>query len=58
MPWVLLVINILCIVLCCQIAQIRHSDIRFWGIMGLLFGPFAVPFVFFSAPKTQKKNQI
>lgn len=58
MLWALLVINILCIVLCYQIAQIRHSDTRFWGVMGLLFGPFAVPFVFFSAPKTQKKNNV
>ena len=30
------------------IAEKRNSDKVFWGIMGFLFGPFAIPFVFFA----------
>jgi hypothetical protein len=49
---------ILCTALCYQIALLRRADARFWAVMGLLFGPFAVPFVFFSKAKTLKKNNI
>lgn len=58
MHWALLAITILSIAFCYQIALLRQADARFWAVMGLLFGPFAVPFVFFSKVKTQKKNNI
>ncbi len=57
MFWALLLINILCIVLCYQIAQKRQSNAGFWAVMGLLFGPVALPFVFFSMPKTTDGNK-
>ena len=58
MHWALLAITILSIALCYQIATLLRADARFWAVMGLLFGPFAVPFVFFSKAKTEKKNNI
>jgi hypothetical protein len=30
------------------IAEKRGADKVFWAIMGFLFGPFAIPFVFFA----------
>jgi hypothetical protein len=33
------------------IAAKRRADKKFWLAMGILFGPFALPFVFFSKPK-------
>ena len=49
-------INAMGIVLCYQIAKMRQSNARFWGLMGLLFGPLALPFVFFSTPKKPEKQ--
>ncbi len=42
------VINISCVILCHQIAKRRGAKPVFWGVMGALFGPFAIPFVFFA----------
>jgi hypothetical protein len=44
-------INIACIILCHQIAKRRGANPVFWGVMGALFGPLAIPFVFFAKPK-------
>ena len=41
---VLVVINLLSIVVCHVIAKRRGSRPVFWGVMGGLFGPFAIPF--------------
>ncbi len=49
--YALVVINILCIFVCYQVAKERKGDTRFWGWMGVLFGPLAVPFVFFARPQ-------
>ncbi len=46
-------INIACIILCHQIAKRRGAKPVFWGVMGALFGPFAIPFVLFTKPKAQ-----
>ena len=37
--------------ICHSIAKSRGSNTRFWGVMGAVFGPLAIPFVYFS-----KKN--
>ena len=50
--WIAL--NILSIFICYQIAKERGGDVRFWGWMGVLLGPFALPFVFFCKPKKQE----
>jgi hypothetical protein len=42
---------------CYTVANERHADTRFWLWMGILFGPLAIPLVFFSrAVSTAKKN--
>jgi hypothetical protein len=46
-------INIACIIFCHQVAKRRGASPVFWGVMGALFGPFAIPFVFLAKPKAQ-----
>jgi hypothetical protein len=46
-------INIACTILCHQTAKRRGAKPVFWAVMGALFGPLAIPFVFFAKPKTQ-----
>ncbi|MFT5038630.1 MAG: hypothetical protein ACI94L_001200 [Flavobacteriaceae bacterium] len=40
---------------CYTIAKERRADARFWVWMGILFGPLAIPFVFFSKPEKSKQ---
>jgi len=47
----LLVVNIACIIACHQIAKRRGARPLFWGVMGALFGPLAIPFAFFAKPE-------
>ena len=49
---VMLGINVLCIVVCHQIAKSRGAKTVFWGVMGALFGPFAIPFAYFAKPES------
>ena len=44
----LVVINLLSMLICFQIAKSRGADRWYWLVAGLLFGPFAIPFVFFA----------
>jgi len=48
---VLLAVNILCIFICHYIAKSRGAKPTFWGLMGAIFGPFAIPFVLTSKPE-------
>ena len=48
-----IVINIVCIVLCHKIAMRRGARPVFWGVMGALFGPFAIPFALMAKPKAE-----
>ena len=34
-------------VICHFVAKSRGGNAVFWGIMGIVFGPLAIPFVFF-----------
>lgn len=36
---------------CFLIARSRGADSWYWLLMGLLLGPLAIPFAFFSKPK-------
>jgi hypothetical protein len=36
------------------IARKRGADTFFWTVMGGLFGPFAIPFIFFAKPHGRK----
>lgn len=38
-------------IVCHLIARARGANAVFWGVMGALFGPFAIPFVFMSKPR-------
>lgn len=40
-----LLVLLLCVVICHYIASKRGLNPVFWGVMGGLFGPFAIPFV-------------
>jgi hypothetical protein len=46
-------INIACSILCHQIAKRRGARPVFWGAMGALFGPLAIPFVFLAKQDAQ-----
>ncbi|MGK0271557.1 MAG: hypothetical protein ACI88H_002221 [Cocleimonas sp.] len=50
MAFALITINMISIFLCHNIAKFRGSKPVFWGVMGALFGPLAIPFTLFSKP--------
>jgi hypothetical protein len=50
---VFLLIPIVCAVICYSVAKKRNAAIPFWVVMGAVFGPFALPFVFISKPKNK-----
>lgn len=43
-----LISSILCGFICYFIARQRRANHLFWSVMGIAFGPLALPFVFFS----------
>lgn len=42
------------VVSCHAIAKRRGGNPVFWGVMGLLFGPFAIPFASLERPKRRE----
>ena len=48
---ILLLVSLACIVACHYIASKRGANPVFWGLMGAIFGPFAIPFAFRSKVK-------
>jgi len=48
---ILLAINILCIIACHVIARSRGARPVFWGLMGAIFGPLAIPFAYQAKPQ-------
>lgn len=50
-----LAISFGCAVLCGLIATRRRARVGYWSVMGFIFGPFALPFVFRAKP-AEKKN--
>ncbi len=46
--WILLVVTLVSVAICVVVARRRGASPVFWGVMAALFGPFAVPFVFFA----------
>ena len=51
---VLIIATLLSMLACYLIARSRSGDRRFWVIVGLLFGPLAIPFAFFAKPKPKQ----
>jgi hypothetical protein len=50
---VLILTVLLSIVVCHLVAQKRGASPVFWGVMGGIFGPLAIPFVLFAKPKNR-----
>ena len=48
---ILIAITLTSIVICHLIAKKRGGRPVFWGVMGALFGPLAIPFAFMAQPK-------
>jgi len=44
---ILIIISLLSASICYFVADKRRLPTLHWGLMGLLFGPFAIPFVYF-----------
>ena len=51
----IVIISLIFALLCYQIAEKRQADKVFWAIMGFLFGPFALPFLFFAKQNKGKQ---
>ena len=45
---VVLILALACVVFCHVIAKRRNLNPVYWAVMGAIFGPFAIPFVFFA----------
>jgi hypothetical protein len=50
----LFAVNLISIVVCHQVAKKRGAKPVFWGVMGALFGPLAIPFAFMSGGRPQQ----
>ncbi len=56
----MIIISIICIscaYLLWHIADRRGANTKFWAIMGAVFGPFAIPFVFLTKNSSSKFTQ-
>ncbi|MEN8194838.1 MAG: hypothetical protein ABFS12_18600 [Bacteroidota bacterium] len=56
----LIIISIICIAcafLLWSIADKRGANTLFWAVMGAVFGPFAIPFIFLTKNNSSKSNQ-
>lgn len=51
---VFIVLAVLSIVICHYIAKKRGANPVFWGVMGAIFGPLAIPFALMSNKKNEK----
>jgi hypothetical protein len=53
---ILSILCILCAYLLWSIAEKRGANTFFWAVMGAIFGPLAIPFVFLTKNKSSKSN--
>ncbi len=54
-PILLTALVLLASVVACQaVAKRRGGNAVFWGLMGLLFGPLAIPFALLARPKRRE----
>ncbi len=54
MAGVISIICIACAFLLWHIADRRGANTKLWSIMGIVFGPLAIPFVFLTKKKASK----
>jgi hypothetical protein len=52
----LLVLMAVSAVFCALVARRRGANVGLWLVLGLLLGPLAVPFVFFSRVTPQQRD--
>ncbi len=58
-PILALTLLLLASILACHaIAKRRGSNPVFWGVMGALFGPMAIPFAFMSKPRDKGREPL
>ena len=50
--YVLVAITVVCAGICFSIAKKKGLSTRLWVVLGALFGPFALPFLFLAKPRT------
>ena len=53
---ILVLIFIVSAIICHLIAKNRKGNAVFWGVMGAIFGPIAIPFAFLSKPGNNDEN--
>lgn len=53
---VTLVLTITSAIICHRIAKNQHGDLVFWGVLGFLIGPAAIPFTLFLAGRTLNRS--
>ena len=56
----LIIISFICIACAFflwSIADKRGANTLFWAVMGAIFGPFAIPFIFLTKNNSSKSNQ-
>jgi hypothetical protein len=51
------IVTISCAFLLWFIADKRGTNTVFWAIMGAVFGPLAIPFIFLTKDKSAKSNR-
>tara|TARA_B110000977_G_scaffold189227_1_gene258417 strand:- start:941 stop:1117 length:177 start_codon:yes stop_codon:yes gene_type:complete len=54
--YVLVVLNVLSIIICHQIAKTRRGNARLWAGLAVFFGPLVIPFAFFCKPKSNSEE--
>ena len=47
---IIVLVSLLSMMVCYWIASSRKADRWYWMVIGLLFGPLAIPFAFLSKP--------
>ena len=48
-----ILLPVVCSVICYSVAKKRNAAVPFWVVMGAIFGPLALPFVFMAKPKNK-----
>ena len=57
MIYAIVLVAVLCAIICHTIAKKRGANPVFWGVMGAVFGPFAIPFVYFARTKSGNERR-
>ena len=51
---IILIVSVASIMICPFLAKKRGANPVFWGVMGALFGPLAIPFVFLAKTESPR----